>query len=232
MTIKIAHIAIVAKENREHASRQARGIGVVCEKKDCPRYTMRMWGNGGKSRGAMNKHGNGETVVWRLRCGGCNATVTVLPAGLVPRSPFIIEAHQEVVVAYATDNKPYVEIAERYGAEGLLTSSTVWNWTDSWVRQSESLLEAMVQTSSEFAQTIDITRYLTPAREEIHAMTLKTQDPAKRQAFIYWSRLCWYAAHIVSGMKKVAVSSFTVLPRDLLQLILLRTRQHFIFQRS
>lgn len=231
MTIRIAQIPIVAKDDRDKASRQARAIGITCENKNCPRYAMRMWGNGGKSRGAMNKHGTGETVVWRLRCGGCNASVTVLPAGLVPRSPFTVEAHQEVVVAYATESETYVEIAGRHGGEGLLTSSTIWNWTDSWVRQSESLLGAMVLTSSEFAHAIDITRYLTPSREEIHAISLKTQDPAKQQAFIYWSRLCWYAVHIVSGMKQVALS-LTVLPRDLLQLILLRTRRHFIFQRS
>ncbi|KJS17746.1 MAG: hypothetical protein VR69_03650 [Peptococcaceae bacterium BRH_c4b] len=231
MTIKIAQIAIVAKENREQASRQARELGIICENKDCPRYAKRMWGNGGKSRGAIDEQGNGETVIWRLRCGGCNTTVTVLPAGLVPHSPFTVETHQEVVVAYATDSEPYVEIAERYGEEGLLTSSTVWNWTDSWLRQSESMLGAMVQTSGEYVQAIDITRYITPSVEEIKAIAQKTQKPAKQQAFVYWNRLCWYAAHIVSRMKQAA-ESLTVLPRNLLQFILLRNQQHFIFQRS
>ncbi|OPY57042.1 MAG: hypothetical protein A4E55_01858 [Pelotomaculum sp. PtaU1.Bin035] len=137
MTIKIAQIPIVAKEDREQSSRQARGIGVTCERKGCLRYAKRMWGHGGKSRGAMNI---GETVVWRLRCGGCNATVTISPAGLIPRSPFTVEAHQELVVAYATGSETYAEIADRHGAEGLLTSSTAWNWTDSWVHRSEVLL--------------------------------------------------------------------------------------------
>lgn len=231
MTIRIAQVAIVSKGDYEQASRVARELGIKCEKEDCPRYGKRMWGNGGKSRGAINKQGTGETVVWRVRCEICNTTVTVLPSGLVPHSPYTVEAHQEVVVAYATGRETYVKTADLNGAEGLLTSSTVWNWTDSWVRQSESLLVEMLQTSGEFAQDTDITRFLAPTAEETKVIAKKTKDPAKQQSFVYWSRLCWYAAQIISGMKQVA-GSLTVLPHDLLHLILLRTRRHLIFQRS
>ena len=98
------------------------------------------------------------------------------------------------------------------------------------MRQSEFLLGAMVQTSGEYVGAIDITRHLTPSAEEIKAIGHKTQEPAKQQAFVYWSRLCWYVAHIVCRMKQAA-ESLTVLPRNLLQFILLRTRQHFIFKR-
>lgn len=231
MPIIIAQIHVVAKDDREQASRQAREIGSVCRNPNCPRYGMPMWGNGGKNRGAMNKDGEGETVVWRLRCGNCNATVTILPAGLVPYSPFTVQTHQEMVITYATGAQTYAKVAEQNKMEGLLTASTIWNWTDSWVRQSEPLLGAMIQASSEFAQNIDITRHLTPSEEEIQAIAKKTKDQTKQQAFIYFSRLCWYTALIAGKIKQMA-ASFIMQPHNLLQLIQLRTRQYYIFQRT
>lgn len=111
-----------------------RCVSRVCGRKNC------YWRHGSYERDVIDSDGSWTVTVERFKCKFCRATISMLPAFLVPKRWHSLRVIAEKCERYATTETSYRREANGPSREPISSPSQIWRWLDFLSFKAKSLL--------------------------------------------------------------------------------------------
>lgn len=112
----------------------ARCVLRECGRKNC------YWRHGSYQRIVLDGDCSGPVTVERFKCKFCQATISMLPAFLVPKRWHSLRVIADKCERYATTETGYRSEANGPSAQPISSPSQIWRWLDFLSRKAKSLL--------------------------------------------------------------------------------------------
>ena len=112
----------------------ARCVSEACRRKSC------YWRHGSYRREVLDEVCSGVVTIERFKCKFCRATISMLPAFLVPKKWHSLRLIAAKCQNYATEETSYRKEANGPCATPASSPSQIWRWLDLIARRAKSLL--------------------------------------------------------------------------------------------